>query len=188
MNRGGLVLGALVAALAVSGIAWFAMSMDGPVEPANKAAVVKARKNYLRLARSYQSGYRHYEGRKRWARQMNKVCHDLNRRQTVILRRVYRTGRLQSAIALIREGQRVSELALDRASRVRPAAADRARVRRMFALYDRSMSFADAEIDALARRDLPTFRRLEGEAAVPNGWANKIATALGARICTRDIG
>jgi hypothetical protein len=58
MKGGGLVLGALVAALAVGGIAWFAMSMDGPVEPANKAAVVKARKNYLRLARNYQSGYR----------------------------------------------------------------------------------------------------------------------------------
>ena len=39
MKGGGLVLGALVAAVAVGGIAWFAMSMDGPVEPANKAAV-----------------------------------------------------------------------------------------------------------------------------------------------------
>jgi hypothetical protein len=83
MKRGTLLLGALVAALAVGGIAWFAMSMDGPVEPANKAAVVKARKNYLRLARTYRSGYRHYEGRKRWARQMNRACYVFNRRMRV---------------------------------------------------------------------------------------------------------
>jgi hypothetical protein len=144
MKGGGLVLGALVAALAVGGIAWFAMSMDGPVEPANKAAVVKARKNYLRLARSYQSGY-------------------------------------------LSESVRFDQRSLDRARRVPPPPADRARVRRMFALYDRSVSFGGPMISALERRDMPTFLRLARESDVPARQANRIATALGAAVCSRDL-
>jgi hypothetical protein len=175
-----------VAALAVGGIAWFAMSMDGPVEPANKASVVKARKNYLRLARTYRSGYRHYEGRKRWARQMNRTCHVFNRRMRVWDTRLGKVGRIRSARALLWDAERQIRTALDRMRRLRPPPEDRTRVRRMFASYDHALSLMVPLFDALVARDVRTAQRIGAELERSATRANRTATALGAAVCTRD--
>ena len=82
---------------------------------------------------------------------------------------------------------RFDQRSLDRARRVPPPPADRARIRRMFALYDRSVSFGGPMINALERRDMPTFLRLARESDVPARQANRIATALGAAVCSRDL-
>jgi hypothetical protein len=185
MNRRGLALVAPVAVVALAGIALAAKSLDGPVEPANPAAVVKARKNYLRLARGYRVSYRHYESRKRWDRQMNRVCHLLQRRERVLDWRLRRAGRLQSAVALLRAGEGEINAALGRMRRLRPPPEDRARVRRMFVGYDRTMALFDPLLNALAARDFGAVQRIGAEAARASKRADRIASALGANVCTQ---
>jgi hypothetical protein len=57
----------------------------------------------------------------------------------------------------------------------------------MFALYSRTMSGFDAMIDALERRELRTLARLGPQVDATGRRADSIATALGARVCTRDF-
>ena len=181
------MLAVLVAVVPVAGIALAAKSLDGPVEPASTTAVAKARQNFLRLTRGYRASSSRYVARKRWAGQMNRVCFVLNRQQRILVGRLYRTGRWRTLVALVRKDVEISKRSIDRARRLPPPRADRARVRRMFALYDRSLLFSEPMVAALERRDLRTFLGLAQQAGVPARQANRIATALGAAVCSRDL-
>jgi hypothetical protein len=117
---------------------------------------------------------------------MNRVCFVLDRRQRIVTGQLYRTGRGRTVVTLFRKAVLLDQRSLDRARRLPPPPADRARVRRMFALYDRMMSLTGPALAALERRDLRSFDRIASEGGVPARQANRIATALGAAVCSRD--
>ena len=111
------------------------------------------------------------------------ASHLLERHERVFRWRLSRAGRLRTVAALAQEQQRRIDIAFARLQRLRPAGADRARVSRMFALYNRALRSFDAAIDALSRHDVQSFIRLVRQGAAPARRANRIATALGAAVC-----
>jgi hypothetical protein len=116
---------------------------------------------------------------------MNRACHVLNRRLRVWDWRVRKVGRIRSARALPWEAEREIRTALNRMRRLRPPPQDRARVRRVFASYDRALALMDPFFNALVARDVPTAQRIGADLARAGGQANRAATALGAAVCTR---
>jgi hypothetical protein len=170
---------ALVLVVLMLGIAWLTVERrGGDVAAAQTKASVRAE-------REYRATVRLYRARGRWARSVNGICHRLDRRT----KKLYDGADTRDEIVVaLHANLRLIDRALVDLRAVKPVPRDRARVRRMLALYGRAVPPATEMVAAFERSDVPSIRRAISRIDKPARRADRIASSLGAQACVNGSG